>query len=109
MQNIEETTINYSVVNKKFNGSFETLIMTYVLKNLNKDKLSFKNFINDIEGRVIQTALKLTGGNQRKAASILGLKATTFNEKFKKHNIDKKLLKIDPSVILDKNNINLLN
>ena len=109
MQNLTQTQINYSTVNKKFKGSFDTLITTYILRNLNRDKLSFKCFINDVEIKIIQTTLKLTGGNQRKAATILGLKTTTLNEKFRKFELNKKKNEIDPSIILDKNNLSLLN
>jgi len=35
-------------------------------------------------------SLKLTGGNQRKAASILGIKPTTLFEKLKKYQIQEK-------------------
>ncbi len=109
MQVLIEKKINYTAVNKRFNGSFDTLIMTYILKNLKEEKLSFKNFMKDVESRVILTALKLTGGNQRKAALILGIKATTFNEKYKKCNFDKEMFEIDPSIILNNKNANLLN
>ncbi len=109
MQNLTQTKINYSAVNKKFKGSFDTLITTYVLKNLNDEKLTFRNFIKDVECKVILTTLKLTGGNQRKAASILGIKATTLNEKFKRYELGKIQREIDPAIILNKSNVNLLN
>jgi len=108
MKDSTEKKINYSAVNKKYNGSFDTLITTYILKNLDGEKISFKNFIKEIEIRIILTALRLTGGNQRKAASLLGIRATTLNEKYKRYELDKSNLYMDPAVILNEKNSDLL-
>lgn len=50
-------------------------------------KIPLKNFLNDIEIRLIIFSLMETNGNQREAAKILGIKPTTLNEKMKKHNV----------------------
>ena len=41
------------------------------------------------EIEIIQSALKYTGGNQRAAAKLLGLKATTLNAKIKHYEMQK--------------------
>ena len=43
------------------------------------------------ENSLIQTALRVTGGNQRKAAELLGIPHTTLNSKVKRHNIQLEL------------------
>jgi DNA-binding NtrC family response regulator len=41
------------------------------------------------EMEIIQSALRYTGGNQRAAARLLGLKATTLNAKIKHYDMEK--------------------
>jgi DNA-binding NtrC family response regulator len=41
------------------------------------------------EIEIIQSALKYTGGNQRAAARLLGLKATTLNAKIKHYDMQR--------------------
>jgi len=40
--------------------------------------------VRDLEGRLINEALKQTGGNKQAAAKLLGLKRTTFSAKFRR-------------------------
>ncbi len=105
MQQIAESNINYRLVEQKFEGSLDTLIMTYLLKNLKSDRVPFKLFIQKLEAKIIQNALVLTGGSQKRAAAILGIKTTTFHEKFHKYNLNKEL---DPTLIIDRENANIL-
>jgi transcriptional regulator with GAF, ATPase, and Fis domain len=44
--------------------------------------------IRNYEIALIQRALKLTGGSQRKAARLLGLLPTTLNNKIKRYQIE---------------------
>ncbi|HKX82999.1 MAG TPA: helix-turn-helix domain-containing protein [Pyrinomonadaceae bacterium] len=46
------------------------------------------NSVRDFEIKLIKTALLKTGGNQRRAASILGVKVTTLHNKIKTYGID---------------------
>lgn len=39
------------------------------------------------ERGLLLSALRATGGNQRRAAAMLGLLATTFHEKLKRHGL----------------------
>lgn len=44
--------------------------------------------VRKYERSLILHALKITGGNQRRAARLLGLRPTTLNSKIKRHKID---------------------
>jgi len=41
--------------------------------------------VDEFEAHLIQSALILTGGHQRRAARLLGLKANTLNNKLRRH------------------------
>ena len=59
---------------------------------------------------MINKALRVSGGNQRVASFILGIKPTTLNEKIKKFNLNriKKIRgKRDLKYLLDEINISL--
>lgn len=43
--------------------------------------------VRDFEIKLIKTALLKTGGNQRQAASLLGVKVTTLHNKIKTYGI----------------------
>jgi len=49
--------------------------------------ISFKDVITDFEKRLIESTLETTGGVQKDAARLLGLKQTTLNEMIKRHSI----------------------
>jgi DNA-binding NtrC family response regulator len=55
----------------------------------NNDAASFdlNNRVREFEIKLIRAALVRSGGNQRRAASILGLKATTLHNKIKSYGI----------------------
>lgn len=44
--------------------------------------------VREFEIKLIRTALMRTGGNQRRAAAMLGVKPTTLNSKIKHYGID---------------------
>jgi DNA-binding NtrC family response regulator len=50
--------------------------------------ISFYDEVQRFEIDLIRTALKASAGNQRRAATLLRLNATTLNSKIKYYNID---------------------
>ncbi len=74
-------------VGKEIDNSKEVLIRSFILNNCMKKNIPLKNFIYEIEKEMIIKALKVSGGNQRVASFILGIKPTTLNEKIKKFHI----------------------
>ena len=57
----------------------------------NNDAASFdlNNRVREFEIKLIRAALLRSGGNQRRAASILGLKSTTLHNKIKSYGISR--------------------
>jgi DNA-binding NtrC family response regulator len=49
--------------------------------------ISLKDVVGSFERRLIETTLESTGGVQKEAARLLGLKPTTLNEMIKRYNI----------------------
>jgi two-component system response regulator PilR (NtrC family) len=49
--------------------------------------ISLRDVIASFERRLIESTLETTGGVQKEAARLLGLKPTTLNEMIKRHNI----------------------
>jgi sigma-54 dependent transcriptional regulator, flagellar regulatory protein len=58
------------------------------IQDLNKRELGLKEFLDQIEDRLLREALDLAGGVKNQAAEILGIKRTTLIEKLKKKNLD---------------------
>jgi transcriptional regulator with PAS, ATPase and Fis domain len=52
-----------------------------------KSRLDFFEEVKRFEVRLISRALEVTGGNQARAAKLLGLGTTTLNYKIKAHEI----------------------
>jgi DNA-binding NtrC family response regulator len=52
------------------------------------DGIPFNTMISDLEKRLILQSLQVSGGNKKKAASLLHLKRTTFVEKLKRMGMD---------------------
>jgi len=52
-----------------------------------EEGISFREVISGFEKRLIESSLKTSGGVQKKAAQLLGLKPTTLNEMIKRYNI----------------------
>ena len=57
------------------------------LFDLEKDGVSLKDLVSEFEKNLIVTALEKTNWNQKKAAGLLRMKATTLNEKVKRMNL----------------------
>jgi excisionase family DNA binding protein len=51
------------------------------------DGINLRDVISGFERRLIESTLESTGGVQKEAARLLGLKPTTLNEMIKRHNI----------------------
>lgn len=52
-----------------------------------EEGISFRDTVTGFEKRLIESSLKTSGGVQKKAAQLLGLKPTTLNEMIKRYNI----------------------
>lgn len=51
-------------------------------------ELNLQNEVHQFEAALIRSALVKTGGRQRRAAHLLGVKVTTLNTKIKRHQIN---------------------
>ncbi len=69
----------------------EKMITTYLQSNSLSGRLQLKDFLGILERNLLLYCLQLTGGNQRKAAMILGIKPTTLFEKLKKYQVQEKV------------------
>ena len=54
-------------------------------------ELNLQNEVHRFEEEIIRSALRKTGGRQRRAARLLGVKVTTLNTKIKRYNINSTL------------------
>ena len=52
------------------------------------DSFVLREMVRDFEINLIRTALLKTGGNQRRAAFLLGVKTTTLHNKIKMYGIE---------------------
>jgi DNA-binding NtrC family response regulator len=52
--------------------------------SLKDGSVNLNNLVRELEGRLINDALKQTGGNKQAAARLLGLKRTTFSAKLRR-------------------------
>jgi DNA-binding NtrC family response regulator len=52
--------------------------------SLREGGVNLNNLVRELEGRLINDALKQTGGNKQAAARLLGLKRTTFSAKLRR-------------------------
>jgi DNA-binding NtrC family response regulator len=55
--------------------------------NYAERSIRFSEEVQRFEADLIRCALARTGGNQRRAAALLGIKPTTLNSKIKRYNI----------------------
>lgn len=62
--------------------SLEATRMTYA-----RSSIRLSEEVHRFEADLIRCALARTSGNQRRAARLLGIKATTLNSKIKRYNI----------------------
>ncbi len=58
------------------------------LKELQEKNMSLKEFLEDIENKLLIEALEKSGGIKNKAAKLLGIKRTTLIEKLKKKGLN---------------------
>jgi DNA-binding NtrC family response regulator len=68
-------------------NNWETLLNVVFDRFCSTDSLSLKEFMDDLERKLIIRMLFIANGNRRDAAKLLGIKYTTLHEKLKKHNI----------------------
>lgn len=79
--------IDLSLVKDQMGDAKSRLINCYLLRNCTKENFPMRTFIKSFEEDLIKKALELARGNQRVAAMILGIKATTLSEKIKRSHI----------------------
>ena len=60
-----------------------------------EEGLDFNTVVSDLERRLILRSLEATGGNKKKAASLLRLKRTTFVEKLKRMGMESESAELD--------------
>lgn len=70
--------------NEKFKADMLELFVEFFCQGR---PLDLKGLIDDVEKCIILNALAKVNGNQKKAATILGIKYTTLNEKIKRFQI----------------------
>ena len=56
-------------------------VFSYLLLNMTDSPVPLKDFILGLERDIIEHALRVSQGNQKRAASLLRLKETTLSEK----------------------------
>ncbi len=75
---------NTNVVDEKL---FNDIANLYLKQNLNGECNSLNTIMKELEKLIITKALFVFNGNQKKVASILGIKYTTLHEKVKRWEI----------------------
>ncbi len=81
-------TISDDLNDKDSSSLQDILIRTYILENVAQcEHLSLKEFIRSFEKKLIDYALRISNHNQKKAASILGVKPTALCEKIKRYEL----------------------
>ena len=76
-----------SEIKKNLENARENLIKSYMIKNFANQIGPLNEFIDKLENDIIKYALLISEGNQKKAAFLLGINASTLCEKMKKYNI----------------------
>jgi len=72
----------------------ESLVLAYLAYNLGFANIPLKDFMDGFEKKMLLTCLHLTRGNQKDAATVLGIKPTVLFEKMRKHGISRQQVKI---------------
>jgi DNA-binding NtrC family response regulator len=70
-----------------FNKAKDMLTKTYIIMNHSNQGMPLKQLMNTLEAMIIDSALHVTRGSQKKAARMLGVKQTALCEKMKKLKI----------------------
>ena len=60
--------------------------------------LNLQSEVHRFEAEMIRSALIRTGGRQRRAARLLGMKTTTLNSKIKRYQIEGDVMKVKSNV-----------
>lgn len=60
--------------------------------------LNLQAEVHSFEAEMIRSALIRTGGRQRRAARLLGMKTTTLNSKIKRYHIEGDVMKVKSKV-----------
>lgn len=80
--------MDQSKVTVKDKNYRDNLLDEYFKENLYGDeKTALKEFMTDMERKIIMRALQICNGNQKNTARLLDIKTTTLNVKIKKMNI----------------------
>ncbi len=66
---------------------WETLLIAALDRLCSVETMPLKEFIEELERRLIIRTLFRANGNRKRAAILLGIKYTTLHEKLKKYNI----------------------
>jgi DNA-binding NtrC family response regulator len=64
----------------------------------NHGPLNLQTEVHRFEAEMIRSALIKTGGRQRRAARLLGMKTTTLNSKIKRYQIEGDVVKVKSNV-----------
>ena len=69
-------------------------------QNANSDPgaLNLQSEVHRFEAEMIRSALIRTGGRQRRAARLLGMKTTTLNSKIRRYHIEGDVMKVKTRV-----------
>jgi DNA-binding NtrC family response regulator len=91
MNDSEKQDIIVTKNRKSMADAQEMLVYSYILLNLSQQKIPLKDFLRNLEEKLIGVVLLVTKGSLKQSAEILGIKKTTLSEKIKRYNIDKKV------------------
>lgn len=88
LENIEQLLQELSSEVASLRRDHFALEVSTLYPDLHSDsQIQFAEKVRCFEIRLIGNALKLTGGNQRLAARLLGLRPTTLNEKMRRYKL----------------------
>ena len=79
----EDSMIDTSILPENLVASARPATPPMAVK-LKEGGLNLNNLVRELEGRLINDALKQSGGNKQAAARLLGLKRTTFSAKLRR-------------------------
>jgi DNA-binding NtrC family response regulator len=80
----EGPVIDVALVSENLNISRPSLAETNVPAEIGEGGVDLNALVRELEGRMINEALKLAHGNKQAAARLLGLKRTTFSAKLRR-------------------------
>jgi len=101
---LKRTPTNHSVWHDKDGGKSleritDEMVSTYLDVIQNFRSIPLKEFMDDLEKNILTACLRLTHGNQRNAAAVLGLKPTALFEKMRKHGINGRQIKLSEKLV----------